>query len=226
MFGELRATVPSLERDLQLYRENGDTAALVRALDVIFEASFDVVLASVGGEAGTSVAKVFRAVNDAFEGLGAAWQSFTRGETAEGIEALFFGLGNSSRALLPTGLGNSDAFKTVVGTLDGVVSNLTANVLEYKRRILESSVCWKARRAVAGAAAALPRALLVGRRGALPPPRKRAASGSRAAAGARWRRRAHRHGRPRSRARAEARRGPAHPCALRGGPGEERLLVL
>merc|ERR1712232_955988 len=92
---------------------------------------------------GAEVKKYLNAIAEAFETMGVSWQKFAEGRTAEGIEAVYWGLRSITDSVMPDAIKDNEVYDTVIAALDLVLGNLSKHILEYERHILESNVCWR-----------------------------------------------------------------------------------
>jgi hypothetical protein len=141
-FEAIPDTTESVKKDLNLFVEDGDTKALVRAVITIVNEAGQLVGVSLPA-AGDEVTKYLNAISEAFEAIGDGWGEFFLGNTIQGIEGMYGGLKLVAQSILPADVQNSEAFDNFVGKMDDVVSMLTNTVLDYERRILEANVCWR-----------------------------------------------------------------------------------
>merc|ERR1712232_914023 len=72
------------------------------------------------------------------------WEAFEDGQTVQGIELLYFGLRNATDELVPPELKNDTTYNLIMDTLDGVITDLSQNVMDYKNQMTQGNVCWKA----------------------------------------------------------------------------------
>jgi len=133
----------SIEADLELYAHNGHTPVLIRAISTIIGESGIVVSSFLPTDLREEVMKYLRAVVETLDAMGSSWDEFSKGNTVEGIEAIYWGLRGVTDSVMPDELRNDEVYNTIIGTLDFVLGNLSHHVLEYERLIMESSVCWR-----------------------------------------------------------------------------------
>jgi len=132
----------SIEMDIQTFKETGEQKRLVNAISMIFTETANGVLTMLPPQTANELGKYLDAVGDVMTAIGSSWEEFESGELTEGIELLYFGLRNATDPLIPDSI-NDETYETVVGTLDNVIGGLSETVMDYKQRILESSVCWR-----------------------------------------------------------------------------------
>jgi len=116
---------------------------LIQAIASILGEAGSLISNFLPEETGTELRKYLSAVSDAFEAVGSSWDDFARGRTAEGIETLYLGLKGIADDLIPDAWKNNTIYVVVATTLDTVLGNLSQHVLEYERRLMEATVCWR-----------------------------------------------------------------------------------
>lgn len=141
-FGAIPDTEESVKKDLNLFVENGDNKALVRAIITIVNEAGQILGATLP-ETGNEIMKYLSAISDAMETIGDGWGNFFQGNTIQGIEGIYGGLKLVAESILPAEIQNSEVFDKFVGSMDNVVSLISNTVLDYERRILEAHVCWR-----------------------------------------------------------------------------------
>eukprot|EP00928_Gymnodinium_smaydae_P080042 TRINITY_DN63842_c0_g1_i1.p1 TRINITY_DN63842_c0_g1~~TRINITY_DN63842_c0_g1_i1.p1 ORF type:complete len:647 (+),score=91.34 TRINITY_DN63842_c0_g1_i1:69-1943(+) len=144
IFDDLEGSSESVFSDIARFVRDGETQPLLRAIGSIFGEASTMVSSVLPGEASVQIARYLGAVEDAFESVGASWDEFAKGNTIDGVAAVYAGLRRTTAGLLPASLKNDATISAVVGSLDVVVGDLSKTVLEYERRIMESNVCWRA----------------------------------------------------------------------------------
>jgi len=142
-FQSIPKTAVSVERDIDAYVRDGAPDALIRAITTLIDEVSGVITNFLPPKTGVEVMKYLDAITDALQYVSDSWESFHRGDTVSGIESVYFGLRNITDDLIPMQWRNSTTYKLIVGAVDSVISKLSNNVLEYERRILESSCCWR-----------------------------------------------------------------------------------
>jgi len=124
--------------DIYLFQSTGDTDALTRAVVTIVKLPL-----SLSSTAFPDLSYYFDAIVDMIEGLGKTWHLFFEGKSAEGIEALWRATKKAVDKIVPEEWREDSIYQNVTGVIDGVTSELSKTVLEYKRLVLESQVCYK-----------------------------------------------------------------------------------
>jgi hypothetical protein len=141
-FQEIGPAAQSIEADLAWYSREGHTPALIRAIgSIIGEAG--VICRFLPPDVGMEVRKYLDVVVESFDTMSTSWDEFSKGNTVDGIEAIYWGLRTITSSFIPDVLKDNEVYNTIIGTLDFVLGNLSTHVLEYERRIMESKVCWR-----------------------------------------------------------------------------------
>merc|ERR1712157_691916 len=128
-FQDLTATVDGIKQDLDSFGATGKVEHLISALSQILSRASDLVLNSVPGELAKDMSRYLDSLNAAFASLGEAIRQFEDGDTLGGVEAVYFGLRNATESLLPLSVTDNAVCSTIVGTLDGIVGDLSKDIL-------------------------------------------------------------------------------------------------
>jgi hypothetical protein len=142
-FDKAPETVAGIQGNLTAFNEEGRPQALVTGLTNILIALSDGVVMFVPVETAQEIVTYVDAVTDLLDVVGNAWTGFESGHTTQAIEDLYFGLRATIDQVIPSGIQNNDTYSVIVGTLDGVVGDLSETVLAFQRHVTEGSVCWK-----------------------------------------------------------------------------------
>jgi hypothetical protein len=139
----LPALVQGFERSVEAYKEDGDVSSLMLALCAALDTFGSAVSTALPKELAEEVVKYLGALEDALQGFDDAMEAYSEGSTATAVESVYQGIRLAADGLLPTTVQNKTAYVAVVGALDAVFKDLSATVLEYKQRSLQSGVCWR-----------------------------------------------------------------------------------
>jgi len=131
-------SAPDITEDVMDFRKSGDTDKLISAVQTILSTGL-----SGCSKVFPEEAKYFTALEDLLAGIGESWDEFTAGNTVKAVEVVWGALKTSVDDLVPEEWADDDTYALVMGTVDRVIGNLSHHVLEYKRRILNSKVCYK-----------------------------------------------------------------------------------
>jgi hypothetical protein len=146
-WAETAEALPSLldgfDKSVEAYKEDGDVSALMLALSAALDKFGSAVSTALPEELGEAVVRFLSALEDALQGFDDGMEAFTEGSTATAVESVYRGIRLAADDLLPSSAKNEDAYVAVVGALDAVFKDLSATVLEYKQRSLQSKVCWR-----------------------------------------------------------------------------------
>jgi hypothetical protein len=134
----------SIQADIEEYIETGNPPPLIRGISSIIGEAGSLVSNFLPFETAREVRKYLDAIVEALETMGASWDDFANGKTADGIETIYLGLKDITDDLIPDAWKNNTIYVSVVSVLDTVLGNLSQHVLEYERRIMEANVCWRA----------------------------------------------------------------------------------
>lgn len=129
---------PDITQDILDFRKSGKTDKLIQAVKTIVSTALEGCSKMFPQES-----KYFTALGDLIDGVGESWDEFTEGNTVKAVEVVWGALKTSVDDVVPAEWANDEAYSLVMGTVDGVISKLSQHVLEYKRRILSSKVCYK-----------------------------------------------------------------------------------
>eukprot|EP00440_Ansanella_granifera_P022086 gb/GFBE01023985.1/.p1 GENE.gb/GFBE01023985.1/~~gb/GFBE01023985.1/.p1 ORF type:complete len:507 (+),score=124.10 gb/GFBE01023985.1/:1-1521(+) len=142
-FEDLPTALAGAQQDLEQFAANGKINHLVSAVSQILSQASDVVLDLVPEDLGKEISGYIETLNKAFAALGEAVREFEDGDTVGGVEAIYWGLRNATESLVPPSLQTDPTYATIIGTLDSLVGGMAQDVLDYKRRLMESGTCWK-----------------------------------------------------------------------------------
>jgi hypothetical protein len=142
-FDRIPGAAESIQHDIEVFIRDGETPILIRAIGSIIAEAGNIVTGFLPGNTGAEVKKYLNAIAEAFETMGVSWQKFAEGRTAEGIEAVYWGLRSITDSVMPDAIKDNEVYDTVIAALDLVLGNLSKHILEYERHILESNVCWR-----------------------------------------------------------------------------------
>jgi hypothetical protein len=131
-------SAPDITEDVMDFRKTGDTDKLISAVQIILSTGL-----SGCSKVFPEEAKYFTALEDLFAGIGESWDEFTAGNTVKAVEVVWGALKTSVDDVVPQEWADDETYALVMGTVDLVIGNLSHHVLEYKRRILNSKVCYK-----------------------------------------------------------------------------------
>lgn len=145
-FNGLAASVDDIKLDLNEFVATGKVKHLTSGLSQILSQASDISLDLVPGDLGKTISRYLDSLNKAFVSVGEAIRQFEDGDTLSSLETVYFGLRNATDSLMPELVENNAMYNSIVNTLDGIVGGISKDVLEYKRRIAESSACWKVSR--------------------------------------------------------------------------------
>jgi len=142
-FDDVPALVDGVEEKITQFTEDGRTDLLVLAIGDILVTLSDGVMKFVPHETALEVVKYVDSVGDVLTAIGTCWSGFESGEEIQAVEDLYYGLRAAVEQMIPEDLRNDETYKLVIGTLDGVVADLSDTVLSFKRHMVEGAVCWK-----------------------------------------------------------------------------------
>merc|ERR1719262_674555 len=142
-FDQTAITAPSVHGNITLFQEEGRPEAVVSAISDILTLLSDGIVKFVPSETAQEVARYVDAVSDLLGAVGVSWSGFESGQEARAVEDLYFALRGVLDQVLPEDLRNDETYKLIIGTLDGVIYNLSETVLDFQRQIVEGAVCWK-----------------------------------------------------------------------------------
>jgi hypothetical protein len=142
-FNELPSTADDIKQSLESYSASGNPAELIKAIFDILTEAVEAILNIEMSEIGQEIARFIDAVKDTFTFVGEAVREYEKGDIPASIETTYFGLRTVATTLIPQEKQDELAFILVVGSLDGLVGGLSKDLLDYKRKIVEPTVCWK-----------------------------------------------------------------------------------
>jgi len=131
-------SAPDITFDVMDFRKTGETDKLISAIKIILSTGLNGCSKVFPKEA-----KYFTALEDLFDGIGESWDEFTEGNTAKAVEVVWGALKTSVDDIIPQEWADDETYALIMGTVDRVIGRLSQHVLEYKRRILNSKVCYK-----------------------------------------------------------------------------------
>jgi len=127
-----------ITEDIIHFRTTGETESLIKAIRTIMTTAFSSCAMVFQQEA-----KYFKALGDLIDGIGESWDEFSHGNTKLATLLIWDALRVSVDDVLPQQWSTDGSYMLVMETLDQVISGLSHHVLEYKRQILNSKVCYK-----------------------------------------------------------------------------------
>mmetsp|Transcript_111784 Transcript_111784/g.316483 ORF Transcript_111784/g.316483 Transcript_111784/m.316483 type:complete len:645 (-) Transcript_111784:9-1943(-) len=130
--------LPGVVDEISRFQKEGDTDALTSAITSIIDVAWDSC-----ADKYPSFARYLDATRELVGGLGTSWDLFAAGEPIQAVEAVWVAVKSSTQGIAPAAAESSRIFKAILGEVDGVVSRLNRHVLDYKKRIANSEVCWK-----------------------------------------------------------------------------------
>jgi hypothetical protein len=142
-FEDAPTTVEGIVVNLQGFHEEGRPELLMVALNNTLTALADGLVTFVPLETAQEVVMYVDALSDVLAATGTAWVGFESGQEAQAIEDLYFGLRSALDQLIPDVIQNDETYGIIIGTLDGVVGNLTEIVHSFQQQIVEGAACWK-----------------------------------------------------------------------------------
>mmetsp|Transcript_24175 Transcript_24175/g.50256 ORF Transcript_24175/g.50256 Transcript_24175/m.50256 type:complete len:515 (+) Transcript_24175:22-1566(+) len=142
-FQDFTTTLTAVRQNLESFAASGETEHLIAALSQILSQASDTALDRMPGDLATEVSSYLEALNRAFASVGEAIREFDAGDTLGGIEEIYFGLRNATQGLIPSSIRTDATYSTIVGLLDNIVGGISQDIHEYRRRISESTTCWK-----------------------------------------------------------------------------------
>jgi len=135
---------PEIARDVKDFKSSGSTDALARAVkSVVYLAVKMFSDALAISKVAPKMSEYFDAIVDLIDGVSASWDLHAEGRTAQATEAVWRAVKLAVDDVTPKEVSNHKTYSLVMGTVDGVMGRLTEHVLDYKRRILNSKVCYK-----------------------------------------------------------------------------------
>jgi len=146
-FDQAAVTAPSVQGNITLFQEEGRPEAVVAAISDVLTLLSDGIVKFVPSATAQEVARYVDAVSDLLGAVGASWSGFESGQEVRAIEDLYFALRGVLDQVLPEDLRNEETYKLIIGTLDGVIYNLSETVAGFQRQIVEGAVCWKVQEA-------------------------------------------------------------------------------
>jgi len=135
--------VESIPEDLRAFGKEGAEDRLVRAMNTFLMEASTVVSRMLPEDLGDWITAYLGALADAFDGVGDGIQAFEQQNETLAIESVYKGVEAAARGIVPQGAQNGSMFETIVAVLDPVIGQLSKHVLEYKKLVAESSVCWR-----------------------------------------------------------------------------------
>lgn len=136
-------TVHNITQDLQMFLSTGTPKYLTKALTTMLDVSSTAVRRFAPGEIGKEIFLYLSSLQETTASWSEAIVDFENGDTAAGIEDIYFGIRGATEPWVPPQLQTDDTYNVIIGTADIVMGSLSRNVLEYRQRKLESKVCWK-----------------------------------------------------------------------------------
>mmetsp|Transcript_31206 Transcript_31206/g.56605 ORF Transcript_31206/g.56605 Transcript_31206/m.56605 type:complete len:507 (-) Transcript_31206:284-1804(-) len=142
-FNDFTSTLDGIKEELESFAKTGDVKDLIAALSQILSHSSDLVLDSLPGDLAPEISGYLEALNKAFASVGDVIIEFENGDILAGVGEVYFGLRNATEHIIPENIRNDATYTTIIGLLDIVVGGISQDILDYKRRIMESNTCWK-----------------------------------------------------------------------------------
>jgi len=142
-FDDVPELVDGVQEKITNFTENGRPDLLVLAIGDILVTLSDGVMKFVPHQTALEVVKYVDSVGDILNAIGISWSGFESGQEIQAIEDLYYGLRAAVEQMTPEDLRNDATYKLVIGTLDGVVANLSDTVLSFQKHMVEGAVCWK-----------------------------------------------------------------------------------
>lgn len=142
-FDDVPKLVDGVEEKITNFTENGRPDLLVLAIGDILVTLSDGVMKFVPHQTALEVVKYVDSVADILNAIGISWSGFESGQEIQAIEDLYYGLRAAVEQMIPEDLRKDETYKLVVGTLDGVVADLSDTVLSFQKHMVEGAVCWK-----------------------------------------------------------------------------------
>jgi len=133
----------SIISDLKSFSAQGESAALVRAVSSIINLAGASATGYLPRETSVEMGGLLDGLVEIFEAMELSWDEFTKGNTVQGIEVVYWSLQSVSLRFMPSSPLNDKVHLDVVQSLDKVLGNLSKAVLEHERRVMESAVCWR-----------------------------------------------------------------------------------
>lgn len=129
---------PSIVENIMDFRESSETASLISALRTITTTAIQVVSQVFPDEL-----KYLVSLGDLVDGIGESWDHYRDGDTSQAVESIWNAMKTSVDDVLPSSLTGDATYQLVMSTIDASIGKMSAHVLEYKRKILNSKVCYK-----------------------------------------------------------------------------------
>mmetsp|Transcript_5290 Transcript_5290/g.11985 ORF Transcript_5290/g.11985 Transcript_5290/m.11985 type:complete len:582 (-) Transcript_5290:231-1976(-) len=127
-----------LRKDILTFAREGDTEALVsgmgRILQEVTELSEDYF---------PGATKYLHALRDFSDGVGEGWTMYGSGNVDGALVKIWDSLKIAVDELVPDDVQNQQTYQLVMGTVDGVVGEMSRHILEYQRAIQSSKLCYK-----------------------------------------------------------------------------------
>jgi len=142
-FNNIDATFANVTNNFNMFSVTGKTSYLIKALHTVLDEGGIVAYASAPNQVGQEISKYLSSLKETVSSLGEALNGFEKGEIAGGIEDLYFGIRRASEPWVPSDLQNDLTYNAIMGATDDVMGSLSRHVLDYRKRLLEKSVCWK-----------------------------------------------------------------------------------
>lgn len=146
-WNQVSADLPGLAESatavIEAYAEEATPETLLSAIGECVKVYEEACSPFLDEETGPVVTQYMGAVEDVIDGLERSFQAYADGDTGEAVNAVWEGVRDASTGLLPEDLQNDANFLAITGALDGIFGELSANVLRYQQRLLNTQVCWR-----------------------------------------------------------------------------------
>jgi len=143
-FAGLPSMVQSIPEDLRAFGKDGAEDRLVRAMNAFLLEAAALMSGTLPEQLGDWIAAYLGALADAFDGVGDGMQALAQNNESEAIEAVYRGLEAATKGIASPEAQSEAMLQTAVDVLDPIIGNLSKNMLEYKKLVAESTVCWRA----------------------------------------------------------------------------------
>jgi len=142
-FISLPAAVQSIRDDIAAFEEEGSIDNLLRAMNTIMLEASSVITKFLPEQTANYVDRFIGSIVDLVDGIGDGLEAFEQGDAVASVELIYRGVKAAADDLVPEDFKNDDTYRTMVEVLDGSIGSLSKHVLEFRKRVLESNVCWR-----------------------------------------------------------------------------------
>jgi hypothetical protein len=144
-FDALPDTLANIETNIRAFTDDGNAISLIEAIEEIMESASDACTMVLPAATRKEVEKFMNAVIGVVDAIGNSWKEFQDGKVDEATQSLYFSLRKVIDALIPEDVRNNTVhlYNTVTGTIDGVMGKITSTTFNYRKRLLESSICYR-----------------------------------------------------------------------------------